>query len=65
MAVSAWLVYLDSFLWQKTLVAADGRSTTTNNSEKRATLTGHWQNVRGLLSMTFVSCIHALLMSYS
>lgn len=35
MAVSAQSVYLDSSLQQKTLVAADGRSTTTNSSETR------------------------------
>lgn len=53
MAVSARPVYLDSFLQQKTLVAADGRSSTTNISEKHSNGSrGKWR--RHL--MTFVDC---------
>lgn len=42
MAVSAWPVYLHSYLQQKTLVAPDGRSTPINNSVKHTTPTGNW-----------------------
>lgn len=56
MAVSAQSVYLDSFLRQETLVAADGRSNTTNSSEKHDSLTRHRQNEKGRHAKVFELC---------